>query len=416
MLLFKAKHSRLYPIPLTGKYSPRKEKKKKMAAADTIAPTLPPAFSAYVPSPSSSKPQNGKIKPIVNNSDAVEQSGSVQFDPSVHLNFTAPSKVHTMKELGYKDNVGVSPVGVSEPFPLFSAEAIKQMRKEVLSENVWRHYKFSSNIAQCQLRGFAPEFAPFVYDAWKNPETLAIVSKIAGIDLVPVMDWEIGHINISVQSEEQKNKALADAARKAEEGEGEEQMPIVDWHTDSYPFVCVLMLSDCTNMIGGETALRKGDRSILKVRGPQMGCAVVLQGRYIEHVALRALGSTERITMVTSFRPRSATLPDDTVLTTVRAISDLPELYFQFSEYRLEILEERIRKKLKEIRDQKRARRPFNTQSLKRFLLEQEQFLAHMNKEMVDEDKVTVGFTDDSHLLSEDLKERSRKRARPTIE
>ena len=121
-------------------------------------------------------------------------------------------------------------------------------------------------------------FAPFIYDTWKNPETLAIVSKIAGIDLVTEMDFEIGHINISVKSEKQKEEELRAYAEKAsaEADEGiagcpwEDDKPIVDWHTDSYPFVCVTMLSDCTNMIGGETALRTGTGDILKVRGPQM--------------------------------------------------------------------------------------------------------------------------------------------------
>jgi hypothetical protein len=92
------------------------------------------------------------------------------------------------------------------------------------------------------------------------------------------MDFEIGHINISVKSEEQKKEELAAVAEKAhfdqDEGIGgcpwEDDKPIVDWHTDSYPFVCVTMLSDCTNMIGGETALRTGTGEILKVRGPQM--------------------------------------------------------------------------------------------------------------------------------------------------
>lgn len=92
------------------------------------------------------------------------------------------------------------------------------------------------------------------------------------------MDWEIGHVNISVQSEEQKSKALAALAEKAnrEADEGvagcpyEDDTPIVDWHTDSYPFVCVLMLSDCKDMIGGETALRTGNGEVVKVRGPQM--------------------------------------------------------------------------------------------------------------------------------------------------
>lgn len=120
--------------------------------------------------------------------------------------------------------------------------------------------------------------APFIYDVWKSPETLAVVSKIAGVDLVPVMDIEIGHINISVQSEEEKNEALAVVEEKTrkQEREGptgsswEDDDPIVDWHTDSYPFVCVTMLSDCSTMIGGETALRRGDGEVVKVRGPQM--------------------------------------------------------------------------------------------------------------------------------------------------
>jgi hypothetical protein len=106
--------------------------------------------------------------------------------------------------------------------------------------------------------------APFVYDAWRSSETLAAISKIAGLDLVPVMDWEIGHINISVSSEREKAEVLAAA------DSWEDENPIVDWHLDSYPFVCVTMLSDCTDMIGGETALQKGNGEVVKVRGPQM--------------------------------------------------------------------------------------------------------------------------------------------------
>lgn len=116
--------------------------------------------------------------------------------------------------------------------------------------------------------------------------------------------------------------------------------------------------------------------------------------------------------MVTSFRPKSAFIKDDTVLTTVRAISDLSELYSQYTEYRLEMLEERIRAHLKEIRDRKRANRRFDTAASKRFLAEQQQFLAAIDREVVDEDKVIKGFTDDSHLLSADLKLQSRKRLR----
>ena len=92
------------------------------------------------------------------------------------------------------------------------------------------------------------------------------------------MDFEIAHINISMKSEKEKIEELEALADKkvtaADEGIAgcpwEDDKPIVDWHTDSYPFVCVTMLSDCTGMVGGETALRTGDGDILKVRGPQM--------------------------------------------------------------------------------------------------------------------------------------------------
>jgi hypothetical protein len=91
------------------------------------------------------------------------------------------------------------------------------------------------------------------------------------------MDFEIGHVNLAVYSEEEKNKALNERIEQAnratdENRTWEDDDPVVDWHTDSYPFVCVTMLSDCTGMVGGETALRRGDGEVVKVRGPQMVC------------------------------------------------------------------------------------------------------------------------------------------------
>ena len=118
--------------------------------------------------------------------------------------------------------------------------------------------------------------------------------------------------------------------------------------------------------------------------------------------------------MVTSFRPKSYFIKDDTVLTTVRAISDLSELYSQYTEYRLEMLEERIRAHLKKIR--RRGRRPFDTTGTKLFLTEQEQFLAGMNRQIVHNHLVTKGSVDNSHLHSTDLKDADRKKARKHLE
>ncbi|KAI1356296.1 hypothetical protein F5Y01DRAFT_323766 [Xylaria sp. FL0043] len=369
-----------------------------------------------------SKPAMARTKPnftpIISQSHTSKSSHDV-FTPAKHLAFKEMPKVHTMKELGFSESVGVSPIAVSEPFRLFTEEAVMQMRQEVLSSEVFENCQYSSNLAHCYLRGFANKYAPFVYNVWKSPETLAIVSKIAGIDLVPEMDLEIAHINISVKSEEEKREELEAVAERAnyeaDEGIGgcpwEDDKPIVGWHTDSYPFVCVTMLSDCTDMIGGETALRTGNGDIMKLRGPQMGCAVVLQGRYIEHEALRTLGTTERITMVTSFRPRDPFQRDDTVLTTVRPISNINDLYNQFAEYRLQMLEERIRMQLKEIRDHSAAGRRVATKKLKKFLEEQESFLAHMNREMIDDENVVVGNIQQDHITSKGSSE-TRKRQR----
>lgn len=73
-----------------------------------------------------------------------------------------------------------------------------------------------------------------------------------------MMDYEIGHINLSVpeNKDDYDNKGADD------------DEAIVGWHRDSYPFVCVLMMSDTTDMVGGETALRTGTGEIKKVRGP----------------------------------------------------------------------------------------------------------------------------------------------------
>lgn len=101
-----------------------------------------------------------------------------------------------------------------------------------------------------------------MHQAWKDPKLLSIISKIAQVDLVPVYDIEIGNINISVQT---PNKLEADAEEKLSD-----ELPVTKWHNDSYPFVCVVMMSDASAMRGGETALKCGTGEIIKVRGPQM--------------------------------------------------------------------------------------------------------------------------------------------------
>jgi len=97
---------------------------------------------------------------------------------------------------------------------------------------------------------------------------------------------------------------------------------------------------------------------------------------------------------VTSFRPRSPYMKDDTVLTTVRPISDLSELYYEFAEYRCEIMEERLRKVRKDMIARRRARKKFDTIGHKRFLEESAAFMQRSNREMVEDSKVMAGYID----------------------
>lgn len=91
---------------------------------------------------------------------AADQNNSVVgklFNPSKHLAFEEPKKVHTMEDIGYQASNGISPIAVSEPFPLFSEEAVDMMRAEILDPEVLEKYSYTSDIAPKQIRGYAPK-------------------------------------------------------------------------------------------------------------------------------------------------------------------------------------------------------------------------------------------------------------------
>ncbi|KAF2108109.1 hypothetical protein BDV96DRAFT_504784 [Lophiotrema nucula] len=308
-----------------------------------------------------------KVKPII--SDQLRPSSSTTpkpiFDPAKHLSYKEDPKVLTLNDIGIDNNDGISPVAVSDPFPLFSEEAIKIMRSEIFTNEVWENCMFSSEFAGCQLRGHCPKYAPFMHTSWTHPATLSTISRIAGIDLVPIFDYEIGNINISV------NDPIADSTKRSAD-QSEDELPVTKWHHDSYPFVCVVMMSDARGMVGGETALRRGDGRIEKVRGPQMGSAVILQGHIIMHQALSARGASERITMITSFRARDPFVKDTSVLTNIRPISDKSEMYYQWTRYRMEVLIKKL-EGMKEVLDgEHNENEGTDVERVKVFLKEQE--------------------------------------------
>ncbi|CCH41203.1 hypothetical protein BN7_740 [Wickerhamomyces ciferrii] len=285
----------------------------------------------------------------------ITDPSSVRFDPNRHILFTddyfEKTKRYTLEELQIDNSrqEPISNIGVSEPFPLFTDEAVAILRWEVLQKDVITKYgrirslsKSKDSKGQSFVVGEYSEYAKFTYEAWSHPKILEIISKMAGVELIQMFNHVHANTNISIRTPGMK---LLDEDIAATQDE-DKVIGITPWHFDSPQFVCVLMLSDTSKMIGGETSLVKGDGEIARVEGPKQGWANVLQGRIIKHIAPRPAGEySERITQVSSFRPVDPLL-DNCVMTTVKpgqyVASRYNEYYKDWMNYRLEVLSKRI--------------------------------------------------------------------------
>ena len=78
------------------------------------------------------------------------------FDSKRHVSFQPPEKIYTMEELGF-GNAGISPNAISAPFPLFTEEAVQQMRAELFSQTVLDACQVASGSASNMIRGHCPK-------------------------------------------------------------------------------------------------------------------------------------------------------------------------------------------------------------------------------------------------------------------
>ncbi len=104
------------------------------------------------------------FEPIIRDAARKLDASCVTFESKRHLYFVPPPQVIRMEDIGYTEDTGVSPVAVSQPFQLFSLDAVQHMRSEIFQAEVINNYKFSSNIAAFQLRGYSPKYALILKD------------------------------------------------------------------------------------------------------------------------------------------------------------------------------------------------------------------------------------------------------------
>lgn len=88
--------------------------------------------------------------------DSAKVLKRVTFDPKKHLNINLPQKILSMKDIGY-EGLGISTNAVSDPFSLFTEEAVQQMRAEVFDERTIAEFHRSSEFAAHQIRGYVPQ-------------------------------------------------------------------------------------------------------------------------------------------------------------------------------------------------------------------------------------------------------------------
>ncbi|KIW44967.1 uncharacterized protein PV06_03396 [Exophiala oligosperma] len=286
------------------------------------------------------------------------QQERVRFDPKKHLRFQMPDKTYTLEDLKYETKQAVGKVAATDPFPLFSPEAIVEMRRELLSERTIKNCMTYTRPGSVQIRGAAPQYAPFVYEAWTHPETIKAVSQVVGLPVKINIQQEIGHTNVQLGPDglEGLKKLTPEPLEPKAPGEDvqeediiqDKDTDVIEWHNDMYPWSLVVSLS-LPQGKGGETACLCGDGSIIKAAKPDVGYGVLLHGNVVKHKAVRAIGAEERITMVCSWWPADPLLYDDSKISHTRDVSYKPEMYYQWTTYRLEVLAARCLEKAKQL-------------------------------------------------------------------
>ncbi|RSL95246.1 hypothetical protein CDV31_013977 [Fusarium ambrosium] len=312
------------------------------------------------------------------------------FDPEVHLAFQPPTQVHTFEELGLPQPQNAPNLCYTDPFPLFSEEGVRILRREMLSKPVLDKYLRSWDRAPAYIAGHE-KTAKFTLQAWQHPATQAAVEKAAGFGLrLLKREADLGLVNIQLGPE-----GLAGVYNLTEtpatplspseiQKSSYDDIPIDSWHKDQVPVVCVVMLSNTRGMEGGETAIRTGDGSIVKVKSPTIGGAVIMQGGCTEHAALRAVNVPERISMVSSYAFADPNLDDQyTSLRSVDLANDnLPVFCNVFLQEKLIRLRGRVDTVLATLDEKAKSGETIERHEFEQWIREQTRFLRHSAWEM----------------------------------
>ena len=243
--------------------------------------------------------------------------------PLLPSKFDAPAS-ETGKARSYATGEMVEFTGLAytAPFRVLSDEGVAAFRR-VIDDNEQFSGCVPSLVPKC-IRGLGYR-SRFVRDLNYNQQLLDHLSNCAGTTLSPHgMTMNLSQINFG------------------EIGGG----PVNQWHMDSVPYVMVILLSDATDMEGGELLVaRLGDASralemirtetidpklIDKVNYPAPGYAIFMQGSQIAHAVTPVVRARERrLTCINSYQSLNPFSADNTIYKTFTTMDgDAPQYEF----------------------------------------------------------------------------------------
>ncbi|KAE8443763.1 hypothetical protein EG329_001357 [Mollisiaceae sp. DMI_Dod_QoI] len=318
------------------------------------------------------------------------------FDPAIHLDFTPPTKRHSFTSLNLPKPATAPDTCFTEPFQLFSDEGVRMIRRDLLRKEVLDKHLRAWERAPGYIGG-AEETMKWITSMWHHPTVTQYVSEAFGLPLKLLgRRGEVGYVNVQLGPEGRagiyKLGEVPSPPLSSPEvtQEMQDDASMVDsWHKDSTQIVIVVMLSDCSTMVGGETAIRPSHPNpgpILKARGAKAGSAVMMQGCHTPHAALRSWNSPERISMVTSYGFVDPDLDDSG--SSLRSISpgdhDWEGVRGHFLEWKLARLREKVSRMEETVKERRKLEgtEHMSREELEGWVREQVSFLKQMSWEL----------------------------------
>ncbi len=265
---------------------------------------------------------------------------SFVFDEDIHLQIEPPSHIVDLEfqKLAYplseKNQENFCGLAFTEPFRVLSDEGLSVIH-QIIEKNKDR---FRQNPRNKPCRGMG-HTSTFMRQLAFSPRIVQLISQIAQERLVPHnMYMNIAHTNLGEVGVTHQGKA-----KKVEE-----------WHTDSVDYVMVVILSDTTDMEGGELKVLQivDDSNMMenthqtferfKVTGipaelvqnvnyKAPGYCIVMQGSQIMHsVSPVTKAKVPRLSMVNSYQRLDVFSQDMTRYTTFRDQTKDPENVLQY--------------------------------------------------------------------------------------